>query len=123
MTTGQTIRYFRRNNQMTQETLGKKLGVTKQVISNIERGTTQPSIKVLKEISKLLTVDLAALMQGDPKKNAAVQQKREEQHDLKVFLDHNKDRLTYNGESLTLEELKQLNLALEMIFWHKNHQN
>lgn len=53
---GNTLRTLRIQNNMTQEQLSKKLGLTKSVISAYETGLRMPSYEVLIDISKIFKV-------------------------------------------------------------------
>lgn len=53
---GNTLRTLRIQNNMTQEQLSKKLGLTKSVVSAYETGLRMPSYEVLIDISKIFKV-------------------------------------------------------------------
>lgn len=53
---GSTLRTLRIQNDMTQEQLSKKLGMTKSVISAYETGLRMPSYEVLIDIAKIFKV-------------------------------------------------------------------
>ena len=59
LTIGENIRDHRRKQDLTQEELAERLGVSYQSVSRWENGTTYPDIELLPAISKLLgiTVD------------------------------------------------------------------
>ena len=44
------IRELRKNKSLSQEQLADKLGVTKQAISQLERGTRKPSMAMLESL-------------------------------------------------------------------------
>nr|WP_246294147.1 helix-turn-helix transcriptional regulator [Desulfobacter latus] len=51
------MRIYRKNNQLTQEQLGKKLGnVSRQIVSNMERGTRSISLATAKKLSIIFNV-------------------------------------------------------------------
>ena len=52
------IRILREKHEMTQITLGRKLGVTKSVISTYETGLHQPKHEVLLKIARLFGVSI-----------------------------------------------------------------
>ena len=54
MILGYRLRELRKENKMSQETLGKLLGVTKVSISGYENGTRVPSLQVLNGILDVL---------------------------------------------------------------------
>lgn len=59
---GQAIRTLRLQREMTGTELAKRCGVTKSLISQIERGITVPSLDVLVRISNVLEVTVGQLI-------------------------------------------------------------
>lgn len=57
MKIGEIILSKRKQNGMSQEELGNKIGVTRQTISNWELGETSPNVEQLKILSKVLKID------------------------------------------------------------------
>ena len=62
---GQKILEIRKKRGVTQQELGKAIGVDKRVISKYENGQTVPSVKVALEIATALNVSLDYLMGSD----------------------------------------------------------
>ena len=62
MILGYRLRELRKENKMSQETLGKLLGVTKVSISGYENGTRVPSLQVLNGILDVFGVSADFLM-------------------------------------------------------------
>ena len=60
------LKEYRVNNQMSQEDLAKKLGTTKQVVSNYENGKHVPKITVAANIADALGVPLEKMLKVDP---------------------------------------------------------
>lgn len=56
---GENIRNYRKKNDLTQEVLADRLGVTYQSVSRWEKGSTYPDLELLPAISEILgiTVD------------------------------------------------------------------
>ncbi|MCR5173174.1 MAG: helix-turn-helix transcriptional regulator, partial [Oscillospiraceae bacterium] len=61
---GVSIRTLRVEANMTQEELASRLHVTRQAISNYERGRTHPDIDQLKDLADIFNVDLESLIYG-----------------------------------------------------------
>lgn len=61
---GMRIRYLRTKKHMSQEELSFVSQVNKNYISDLERGTRNPTLKVLEKIAKALEIDLSTLLQG-----------------------------------------------------------
>lgn len=74
-----TIRNLRQQRKMTQESLAKKIGVTKAFISKIENCQTSPSIASLSKIATALGVNISALFdEGEEEnQNLVIVRKRE----------------------------------------------
>lgn len=62
---GQKILEIRRQRSITQQELGKMIGVDKRVISKYEKGATVPSVKVALQIATALDTSLDYLMGSD----------------------------------------------------------
>jgi putative transcriptional regulator len=61
-----TIRKYRfLNQEMTQERLGKELGVSRQTMSRIENGRQGPSLEQAYKMSKILNTTMEELFFGD----------------------------------------------------------
>jgi len=58
---GQQIRYYRKRNSLTQQQLADKLGVTWEMVSRYERGTSSP-IKKIDDIAKALNTEVYKLL-------------------------------------------------------------
>jgi transcriptional regulator with XRE-family HTH domain len=61
---GVSIRILRTQAGMTQEELAARLHLTRQAISNYERGRTHPDIDQLKDLADIFQVDLESLIYG-----------------------------------------------------------
>ena len=68
---GNNIKYFRKESGMTQDELAEELNVTRQALSNWERGKTEPDIETLTKIAEILDVSGEELIYGE---------EREEEH-------------------------------------------
>ena len=55
---GVTVRVLRTQTKLSQESLAKKVEVTRTQITNIEKGKTLPSFKTALRLSKELNIDL-----------------------------------------------------------------
>ncbi len=62
LTIGENIRNFRKKNDLTQEALADRLGVTYQSISRWENGTTYPDLELIPAIAEVLTVTVDELL-------------------------------------------------------------
>ena len=71
---GENIRNFRKKNDLTQEALADRLGVTYQSISRWENGTTYPDLELIPAIAEVFAVtvdELLGMPQIEKEKRAA----------------------------------------------------
>lgn len=61
---GMRIRYLRKQKGMSQLDLSLEAGVNKNYISDLERGSRNPSLLILERICKALDIDLSTLFKG-----------------------------------------------------------
>lgn len=123
MSLGSRIRDLRLKKKMTQEELGKILGVSKVSVSGYENDTRQPDNTALVKIAEYFNVSTDYLLGNkSTHNNAPGWANTKDIHDLKAFLDANEDAMTYEGEHLTDDERKQLRVAEETIFWKHRKQ-
>ena len=66
MTLGQRLLQLRKDNGLSQESLGKMLYVTRQSISLWENDKAMPSIDLLKRLSSIYNVSVGDLLGADP---------------------------------------------------------
>lgn len=57
----QNIKKYRIMNNLQQEELAKKLGVSLQTVSRMERGQTMPKIEVIDKLSEIFDVPVYVL--------------------------------------------------------------
>lgn len=67
MEIGNKISELRHKNNLSQEELAEKVGVSRQTISKWELGETSPDIKQSKELSKIFNISLDELVNNDVK--------------------------------------------------------
>ena len=61
---GMRIRYLRKQKGMSQEDLALESGVNKNYLSDVERGSRNPTIVVVEKIATALGVSLSTLFKG-----------------------------------------------------------
>ena len=66
---GNFIKELRKKNNLTQNDLAQKYGVTYQAVSKWERGTNLPDISLLREMSKDFDISLEDFLDGEIKNN------------------------------------------------------
>ena len=93
---GENIRNFRKKNDLTQEALADRLGVTYQSISRWENGTTYPDLELIPAIAEVLTVTVDELL-GMP-------QLEKEKRALEAFDELRREcmKCDYNAEKIII---------------------
>ncbi len=61
---GMRIRYLRKKKGMSQEDLALESGINKNYLSDVERGSRNPTIVVIEKIATALEVSLSTLFMG-----------------------------------------------------------
>lgn len=113
MISGDRIKLLRRQANMRQGELGKKLNVSGAAIGAYERGARTPSIDVLKNMCTLFDVssDYFLDLTDSPKKLNPYDKEKE----LSALLNEYK-LITYQGNKLTENQIKQILSICEIIF-------
>lgn len=62
MNFGSKIQMLRKNHGISQERLAEILNINRNYLSRIETGKSEPSLSVLKDISKYFKIDITTLM-------------------------------------------------------------
>lgn len=62
---GEKLRTARKAQKITQQALADRLGVHRSTVANYEIERRRPSLEELKEISKILLVDINYLLEGE----------------------------------------------------------
>jgi len=75
---GNFLANLRKEQGLTQETLGEKLGVTNKTVSRWENGNYLPPVEMLQELSKLYAVSINELLCGERLEKEDYQKKAEE---------------------------------------------
>jgi len=65
----QKLKELRKSKKLTQEDAAKKLGIARTTYSGYERGTSEPDLDGLKNISNLYGVSVEYLLSNDQKPN------------------------------------------------------
>ena len=61
---GYRIRYLREEKGLSIEALALEADINRNYLGDLERGTRNPTLKVLERIAKALEIDLSTLLQG-----------------------------------------------------------
>ena len=61
---GARIRYLRQQKNMTIEDLALEAEINRNYLSDLERGTRNPTVVVLNKIAKALEINLSTLFEG-----------------------------------------------------------
>ena len=66
---GKALKELRKRNNLTQEKVAQKIGVTRQAISSYESGRTQPGVELLMQFADIYGVSLEDILYGEKKTN------------------------------------------------------
>lgn len=102
---GDKLKQLRKQANLTQEELGKKLGVAKNTVSYWESDDSQPSLDTIKEISILFQVSVDYLLGNEIDGLEEIEQ-------IKRLL---KQSGLMSGDDLTKEELEKALKIVEMM--------
>ena len=75
---GKFIAQLRRENGMTQEVLGEKIGVTNKTVSRWETGTYMPDIEMLQLLGQTFNISINEILAGQRLSDVEFRQKAEE---------------------------------------------
>lgn len=75
---GNFLTDLRKEQGLTQEALGEKIGVTNKTVSRWENGNYLPPVEMLQELSKLYAVSINELLCGERIEKEQYQEKAEE---------------------------------------------
>ena len=67
MTLGERIKYARNQKEMTQDELGKLIGISRSFVNHLETDRKKPSLETLIKLAKTLEVSLDFLAEEDVK--------------------------------------------------------
>lgn len=67
---GENVRALRRERGLTQEELAARAEMERSYVSDLERGTRNPSVRALGRLAEALGVEPAALLQRGPAESA-----------------------------------------------------
>ena len=62
MKLGEKIQLLRKNHNMSQENLAQVLKINRNCLSRIETGKSEPSISVIKGLTKIFNIDIVSLL-------------------------------------------------------------
>lgn len=81
---GSFIQQLRKENNLTQEQLAEKLGVSNRSVSRWENGTTLPDIALMKCICEEFDISISELINGERQISSSVEANTEEKSALKT---------------------------------------
>lgn len=111
MTLGEKIRHLRTQQNMKQETLAEKAGITKSSMSNYERGARTPRYEVIKAIAETLNVPVNELFDenNDMGMTEPPQKRIPNPHvEYKKTLIDTFNRLSMEGQAELIKRAKEL---------------
>lgn len=115
---GSFLAELRREQNLTQEQLGDKLGVTNKTVSRWENGNYLPPVEMLQLLSELYGVSINEIISGERLQENAYREKAEE--NIKTALDQSaftlKEKISYYKKKWTQDHLLTTVLWITAIF-------
>lgn len=90
---GGLLKALRRENNLTQEKLAERLGVSARTVSRWETGTNLPDLDALLELADLYCVDIRELLDGERKNENMDKETRETMKKVAEYSGEEKKRL------------------------------
>ena len=114
---GTFLAQLRKENGLTQEQLGEKLGVTNKTVSRWETGTYLPPVEMMKEMGALYGVSINEIVSGERLEGDAYREKAEENigQALSASAFTLKDRIDFFKRKWRRDNLSRL--ILSGVFW------
>ncbi|MFI8709909.1 helix-turn-helix domain-containing protein [Bacillus sp. NPDC077411] len=102
---GERVFELRKKKRLTQEQLGKEIGIGKQIISKYEKGTKTPSLETIEKLADFFSVSIDYLLgkTDNPIGNT---------NNIKELFDS--DNLHWDGKELSQYELETLKALLDV---------
>lgn len=115
MMIGNKIRDLRKEKKLSQNELGKSIGVSQTTVTAWETGRAEPASTYIKKLADFFNVSADYLL-GRPEKK--ISSEEQETKDLKKFLEDNLDNgMTFGDGKVTQEDREKLEIALTQIFY------
>lgn len=108
MKSNEIIKKLRKENNYTQEGLGKLVGVSRELVSNWEKGKRTPTIEGFKALSKIFNVPIEFLTGEKPEKPSAKNLTKQ----VEVF---------FMAEDVTQEIKDQILQDIMELYWGNKH--
>ena len=118
MSIGKNIAKYRKSAKLTQEELGKQLGVSNQAVSKWESEISMPDILLLPDIAKVLHVtleDLYGISSAFNKDRISADEFPNYCHDRLIKLFYNSARIKFTGTDLGTSDREQLDNIINHI--------
>lgn len=102
---GDKIFELRKEKKLTQEKLGEKIGVGKQIISKYEKGTRMPSRETIEKLAGFFAVPVDYLLGNSELQNKS-------SNNIKEIFES--DELHWDGRKLSPDEIESVKALLEI---------
>lgn len=114
---GKYLAELRKENGMTQEQLGEKIGVTNKTVSRWETGTYLPPVDALEQLSNLYGITINEILSGRPLETSSYKEAAEE--NIKTILNESafslNERITYFKNKWKKEHLLENIFAIILL--------
>lgn len=120
---GAKIEALRKERKITQETLGKAVGLTPSAISNIERNRSTPSVETLGGLAEYFGVSVDSLMSTKQHKNFEQLQLEEKLRTVERYLGNEYTSISCSiGDRCYMLECEQGNIKYQACSMKKEAQ-
>ena len=99
---GKFLKELRKQNNMTQEQLGERIGVTNKTVSRWETGNYMPPIECLKLLSDLYGISINEILSGERLENNAFKEAADENITIALEILEAKEKRFENNMMLIL---------------------
>lgn len=117
---GEFIQKLRKDKNLTQEELARKLNITKNAISKWERGISLMDISLLKPLSEILGVSITELLNGERIEEDNIKSKSDEVVNNTIILSNNKIKKS-KFKSILLTTICIIILFVVVFFGYKGY--
>ena len=77
---GKSFKFYRQKSGLTQKEAADKIGVKDYQLANYETNRSQPSLEILKKMSKVYLVSIDKMLGNNPLANKLLKEKKEDEY-------------------------------------------
>ena len=120
---GKVIKKYRKMKGITLEQLANMIGLNPTVLSNIENGTVEIQIFILKKIANALGITVDEIIEEAEKEDMKTKPETNQERDLKAFLNGLDGIMFYGGKPMNETDIKLIKSIVERLMENKASQD